>query len=182
MARGARGVELKNTKLHRKFVHTLFSKCGHTGGLDFMATSPMPATRILIADDDAFLRELLVHKLSAAGHQVSTAEDGGSALFQAREMSPDLVILDAMMPILDGFEVLRRLRADPDTATIPVIMLTSLKREEDIVGALKLGAADYLVKPFIPDELVARIGRLLPRESADETSNGDRGPDSARHG
>lgn len=142
----------------------------------------MPATRILIADDDPFLRELLVHKLSAAGHQVSTAEDGGSALSQARERTHDLIVLDAMMPILDGFEVLRRLRADLATATIPVIMLTSLRREEDIVGALKLGAADYLVKPFIPDELVARIGRLLPAGSAHETSTGDRGPGSARHG
>lgn len=138
--------------------------------------------RILIADDDPFLRELLVHKLSAAGHQVFTAEDGGSALAQAREMMHDLVVLDAMMPIVDGFEVLRRLRADPATAAIPVIMLTSLRREEDIVGALKLGAADYLVKPFIPDELVARIGRLLPTGSADETSNGDHGPGSTRHG
>lgn len=143
---------------------------------------PMPAMRILIADDDPFLRELLVHKLSGAGHQVHTAEDGGSALSQAREMTPDLVVLDAMMPILDGFEVLRRLRGDPATADIPVIMLTSLRREEDIVGALKLGAADYLVKPFIPDELVARIGRLVPGGSADETSNGDRGPGSARSG
>lgn len=142
----------------------------------------MPVTRILIADDDAFLRELLVHKLTAAGHQVFVAEDGGSALRQTRELKPDLVVLDGMMPVLDGFEVLRRLRADPATATVSVIMLTSLKREEDIVGALKLGAADYLVKPFIPDELVARIGRLLPGGHPDETNHGDRGAGSAHHG
>lgn len=132
----------------------------------------MPVSRVLIADDDAFLRELLVHKLSAAGYMVFTAEDGASALSQVRELQHDLVVLDGMMPVVDGFEVLRRMRSDPATAGVPVMMLTSLRGEEDIVGALKLGAADYLVKPFIPDELVARISRLLPADKPDENDDG----------
>jgi DNA-binding response OmpR family regulator len=134
----------------------------------------MSANRILIADDDPFLRELLTHKLSAAGYVVVAARHGGEALDLCQYPLPDLVVLDAMMPVADGFEVLRRLKADPATRTVPVIMLTALRREEDVVGALQLGAADYLVKPFIPDELVARIGRLLP--------SGDEDADSHRHG
>lgn len=135
----------------------------------------MSAARVLIADDDPFLRELLTHKLSAAGYMVSSARNGGEALELCREPFPDLVVLDAMMPIADGFEVLRRLKADPATANLPIIMLTALRREEDVVGALKLGAADYLVKPFIPDELVARIGRLLPTGTDDANRRGNGG-------
>ncbi len=120
----------------------------------------MAQRRILIADDDPLLRALLVHRLSADGHDVVVAEDGGEALAAVREQSPDLIVLDAMMPIMDGFEVLRRIKAERICAA-PVIMLTALKREEDIVGALQLGAADYLVKPFIPDELGQRVLRLL---------------------
>lgn len=142
----------------------------------------MPAARVLIADDDPFLRELLMHKLSAAGYVVFVAEDGGDALAQCREHKPDLAVLDAMMPIADGFEVLRRLKADPATAGLPIIMLTALRREEDVVGALKLGAADYLVKPFIPDELVARIGRLLPTGTDNASTRGNGGSGLSRLG
>jgi DNA-binding response OmpR family regulator len=121
----------------------------------------MTARRILIADDDPLLRSLLVHKLSGEGHQVIVAEDGAEALTAISEQKPDLIVLDALMPVMDGFEVLRRLKAGGGAAA-PVIMLTALKREQDIVGALQLGAADYLVKPFIPDELSERVRRLLP--------------------
>lgn len=131
--------------------------------------------RVLIADDDPLLRDLLTHKLTAAGYTVIAAEDGRQALDQCHQQRPDLVVLDGMMPITDGFEVLRRLKSNPDTAGLPVIMLTALRREEDIVGALKLGAADYLVKPFIPDELVARIGRLLPTGTDNANSLGNGG-------
>lgn len=117
--------------------------------------------RILIADDDPLLRALLQHKLGADGHIVISAEDGGQALAAVIEHAPDLVVLDAMMPVMDGFELLRRLKAEPRTEDIPVIMLTALKREPDVVGGLQLGAADYLAKPFIPDELVERIRRIL---------------------
>lgn len=129
--------------------------------------------RILIADDDPLLRALLEHKLAAEDHHVLSAEDGGQVADVVREHSPDLIVLDAMMPVMDGFEVLRRLKADADTRDIPVIMLTALKREQDIVGGLQLGAADYLAKPFIPDELVQRIRRVL---NASGTEIGDDRP------
>ena len=125
----------------------------------------MSARRILIADDDPLLRALLVHRLSADGYQVTTAQDGSEALAAIAEQQPDLIVLDALMPVMDGFEVLRRLKGG-GLSDAPVIMLTALKREQDIVGALQLGAADYLVKPFIPDELGQRVRRLLqPRDS-----------------
>lgn len=126
--------------------------------------------RILIADDDPLLRALLQHKLAADDHLVLSAEHGGEVAGLVRDHAPDLIVLDAMMPVMDGFEVLRRLKADKDTRDIPVIMLTALKREQDIVGGLQLGAADYLAKPFIPDELVQRIRRVL---NASGTEHGD---------
>jgi len=135
----------------------------------------MPASRILIADDDPLLRALLVHRLSADGHQLSTAENGGEALTAIREGSPDLIVLDALMPVMDGFEVLRRIKAE-GVSEAPVIMLTALKREQDIVGALQLGAADYLVKPFIPDELSQRVRRLLQTSPSSEGGARDRRP------
>lgn len=131
----------------------------------------MSARRILIADDDPLLRALLMHRLSADGYQVTTAENGSEALAAIAEQQPDLVVLDALMPVMDGFEVLRRLKAG-GLSDAPVIMLTALKREQDIVGALQLGAADYLVKPFIPDELGQRVRRLL--QSREPTQGGVR--------
>lgn len=133
----------------------------------------MSVRRILIADDDPLLRALLVHRLSADGHQVMTAEDGRQALEAIAEQQPDLIVLDALMPVMDGFEVLRRLQAGR-VSDAPVIMLTALKREQDIVGALQLGAADYLVKPFIPDELSHRVRRLLQSESPEKGGSRDR--------
>lgn len=131
----------------------------------------MSTRRILIADDDPLLRALLVHRLSADGYEILTAEDGSQALATIRDQHPDLIVLDALMPVMDGFEVLRRLKSG-DVTDAPVIMLTALKREQDIVGALQLGAADYLVKPFIPDELGQRIRRLL--QSSDPAEGGAR--------
>ena len=125
----------------------------------------MAKTVVLVADDDPLLRSILEHKLSRAGYTVALAEDGQAALEQARGLRPAVVVLDAMMPILDGFEVLRRLKSDDDTRGLTVVMLTALKRQEDIVSALQLGAADYLPKPFNPDELVARLARLAPVEA-----------------
>lgn len=135
----------------------------------------MNARRILIADDDPLLRALLVHRLSADEYQVITAEDGSEALAAIADQRPDLVVLDALMPVMDGFEVLRRLKAG-GLSDAPVIMLTALKREQDIVGALELGAADYLVKPFIPDELAHRVRRLLLSPGVAEGGNRDRRP------
>jgi len=116
---------------------------------------------ILIADDDPLLRAILEHKLEGAGYAVKSVENGRAALDTAAAETPSVIVLDAMMPVMDGFEALRRFKQDPALAGIPIIMLTALKREADIVSALKLGAADYVAKPFNPDELVARLARLM---------------------
>jgi DNA-binding response OmpR family regulator len=118
-------------------------------------------SKVLICDDDELLVDLLEHRLSARGFDVLVARDGGEAVAVASEQRPDAIVLDAMMPVMDGYEVLRRLRSRDDTASIPVIMLTARKQERDILDALELGARDYLVKPFIPDELITRLNRLI---------------------
>jgi DNA-binding response OmpR family regulator len=124
----------------------------------------MSKNLVLVADDDPLLRSILEHKLTRAGYQVALAEDGQAALDAAEKLTPSVIVLDAMMPVLDGFEVLRRLKADEKLRGLVVVMLTALRRQDDIVGALQLGAADYLAKPFNPDELVARLTRLAPVE------------------
>ncbi len=117
---------------------------------------------ILVADDDDLLQAVLEHKLTAVGYDVALADHGRAVLERVGLLRPALIILDAMMPIMDGFEVLRRLQADAELRTIPVIMLTALRREADILTALNLGAVDYLQKPFSPDELIARLARYAP--------------------
>ena len=126
----------------------------------------MPAS-VLVADDDPLLRELVRFKLEAAGHALTLVGDGAAALAAAREGQPDLLILDSMMPILSGPEVLRALKEDPVTKAIPVLMLTSRKAQDDVVSALRGGAADYLTKPFLPEELAMRVEGLLARRAAE---------------
>jgi DNA-binding response OmpR family regulator len=121
---------------------------------------------ILVVDDDPLLLKLLQHKLRQRGFAVRCAGDGEKGLEAVAAEAPDLVVLDAMMPGLDGSEVLRRLKEAPQWAGIPVVMLTARKQERDIVAALSHGAADYLVKPFLPEELVMRIRNLLGAERA----------------
>ena len=118
------------------------------------------AKTVLICDDDPLLVDLVRYRLAARGWQVVVARDGGEALERLAKATPHAVVLDAMMPVLDGYELLRRLRAAPATAETPVIMLTARKQESDVLRALELGASDYMVKPFIPEELVARLARL----------------------
>ena len=118
-------------------------------------------SKILIADDDPLLVRLVAFKLEAQGHQVLQAADGEAALALASEHAPDLIVLDGMMPSIDGFEVLRRLKESDQTRDIPVIMLTARRLEKDVVSGLTLGARDYLVKPFIPEELIARLNGIL---------------------
>jgi DNA-binding response OmpR family regulator len=121
---------------------------------------------ILVIDDDPLLLRLLQHKLQQRGFAVRCADDGEKGLAAVAADPPDLVVLDAMMPGLDGPEVLRRLKEAPQWAGIPVVMLTARKQERDIVAALSHGAADYLVKPFLPEELVMRIRNQLGTERA----------------
>lgn len=117
--------------------------------------------RILVCDDDEMLVELLLYRLEARGFEVLVARDGGQALAMADEERPDAIVLDAMMPVMDGEQVLRTLRASEAGRDVPVIMLTARRQERDILGALKLGANEYMIKPFIPEELITRLTRLL---------------------
>ncbi|MDQ4088186.1 MAG: response regulator [Pseudomonadota bacterium] len=117
--------------------------------------------RVLVCDDDPLLLDLVSHRLVSRGYQVVTAQDGAEALQRIGDAAPDALVLDAMMPVVDGYEVLRRVREDPRTAALPVIMLTARRQEQDVLAALELGASDYIVKPFIPEELVVRLSRLL---------------------
>jgi two-component system, OmpR family, response regulator MprA len=116
--------------------------------------------RILVVDDDARLAASLRRALAYEGHAVDVAADGPGALVAARDRPPDLVVLDGMLPGLDGIEVCRRLRAGSDT---PILMLTARDAISDRVNGLDAGADDYLVKPFAYDELLARVRALLRR-------------------
>ena len=122
----------------------------------------MPS-RVLIVEDEPDIRELVVHHLKREGYQVSAAGSGEEALRQVRTAPPDLVLLDLMMPAMDGLEVCRRLRQDPTTAALPIVMLTAKGDEVDRVLGLEIGADDYIVKPFSPKELLARVRAVLRR-------------------
>ena len=117
-------------------------------------------SHVLVVDDDATVREVVLSYLRAEGYDVSEAADGETALSMVGHERPDLVVLDVMLPGVDGLEVIRRIRSGGD---LPVIMLTALGSEEDRVVGLELGADDYLTKPFSPRELVLRIGSVLRR-------------------
>ena len=121
---------------------------------------------ILVADDDELLVELLSFKLAQRGHEVTVAEDGIEALRAAEQHKPDVIVLDLMMPGMDGFELLRQLKDRRDLRDVPVIVLSGRKQEQDILRALSLGAQDYLGKPFIPNELLLRIENLFVRRAA----------------
>ena len=117
--------------------------------------------KILLAEDEKQIGDMVAFKLSNSGHQVFRARDGEEALRLATAERPDLILLDVMMPVLNGFEVLRRLKGDPALATTPVIMLTAKGRERDVLGGLSAGAVDYIVTPFSLKELAARIDAAL---------------------
>jgi diguanylate cyclase (GGDEF)-like protein len=119
--------------------------------------------RILVVDDDPDILQFVRMNLELDGFRVDTAEGGQSALEQAAAQPPDLMLLDIMMPEIDGLTVLRRMRSDPPTANIPVIILTARSLAEDRVKGLDLGADDYITKPFDLEELVARVRTVLRR-------------------
>jgi DNA-binding response OmpR family regulator len=118
---------------------------------------------VLVADDDPDIRELVSFKLEQAGFRVHAVGDGLAALAAARALSPSLLLLDVMMPGLNGYEVCRRLRADGETATIPVIMLTAKAQDADVETGFAMGVDDYIVKPFSPRELLTRVNNVLAR-------------------
>lgn len=124
--------------------------------------------KILVVDDEPDAVELIEFNLKANGYEVVTAADGEEALQKARAVLPDLIILDLMLPEVDGMEVCKILRRDPRTSGLPIIMLTAKAAEIDRVLGLELGADDYVTKPFSPRELVLRVKRLLRSQSAPE--------------
>src|SRR5688572_177729 len=117
--------------------------------------------KILVVDDEQDAIELIEYNLQAAGYRVLTANDGMEAVQKTRSTIPDLVVLDLMLPELDGLEVCKILRRDPATANIPIIMLTAKASELDRVLGLEIGADDYVTKPFSPRELVLRVKKQL---------------------
>ncbi len=135
----------------------------------------MAATKekILTIEDDEDIAELIRYNLAKSGYQTLGEESGEEGLKTARAKAPDLILLDLMLPGMDGLEVCRQLRSDPKTGGIPIIMVTARGEEADIVAGLELGADDYLIKPFSPRVLLARIKTVLrrrSREPMDETS------------
>src|SRR5580658_10292198 len=124
-----------------------------------MATA---APKVLVVDDDATVREVVTRYLLREGYRVEQSSDGADALERALEDPPELVVLDLMLPSLDGLEVCRRLRM---VAPVPVIMLTARDEEGDRIAGLELGADDYVAKPFSPRELTARVKAVLRRTS-----------------
>ncbi|MFF7549568.1 response regulator [Streptomyces canus] len=115
---------------------------------------------VLVAEDDEMQAELIRRSLLAEGHTATVVHDGRAALDAARRLAPDLVVLDLMLPLIDGFGVCRVLRHDED---IPVVMLTARSEEDDVLLGLELGADDYITKPYSPRELMARIRTVLRR-------------------
>lgn len=120
------------------------------------------AKKILIVEDDRFLRELMARKLREGGFEVIEAGDGEEGLKKIKETKPDLVLLDLILPSIDGFEVLSRKKEDPEIEKIPVIVLSNLGQREDIEKGLALGAIDYMVKAhFTPSEIIEKVKNIL---------------------
>ena len=118
---------------------------------------------VLIADDDADIRDLVAFRLTQNGHRVMAVEDGMAALRAVREQPVELALLDIRMPGMSGLDVCRALRATPETASLPVIMITARSQEGDIEVGFAAGADDYIIKPFSPRELSSRVIAVLSR-------------------
>ena len=129
-------------------------------------------SKILVVDDEPEAVELLEFNLKQAGFEVISAEDGAEALKKARSALPSLIVLDLMLPEIDGLEVCKMLRRDPLTTRIPIIMLTAKAAEMDRIVGLELGAEDYITKPFSPRELVLRVKKALQRGGPAPVENG----------
>ncbi|MDD4900856.1 MAG: response regulator [Patescibacteria group bacterium] len=123
---------------------------------------PKEKIKILLVEDDSFLLGMYAAKFEAEGLKVAIAEDGEKALRAFRKERPDIILLDIILPKIDGFEVLKQLKADSSSAKVPVIMLTNLSQQEEIDKGLKLGAEDFLIKAhFMPSEVVDKIKKIL---------------------
>jgi two-component system, OmpR family, alkaline phosphatase synthesis response regulator PhoP len=125
---------------------------------------PEKKEKLLVVEDDGDIRELISFNLEMCGYEVIRASDGQEGWEKARSEMPDLVVLDLMLPGLDGFEVCKRLKSENATRAVPIIMLTARSEEESMVKGLELGADDYVTKPFSPRVLVARVKAVLRRK------------------
>lgn len=121
----------------------------------------MAKGRILVVDDESYILHILDFSLGAEGFDVITAPNGEKAVEKARQLQPDLIVLDIMMPVLDGYETCRRLKQQPETREIPVLLLTAKGREVDKRLGFDVGAVDYIVKPFSPTRLIERIEEII---------------------
>jgi two-component system, OmpR family, alkaline phosphatase synthesis response regulator PhoP len=127
---------------------------------------PSSGAQILVVDDEEDLLELVRYNLTREGYRVQGVTSGEDALKAVRRQAPDLIVLDWMLPAVDGLEVCRRLKGDPKTRDIPIVMLTAKGEESDMVAGLERGADDYIAKPFSPRVLAARVKALLRRKEA----------------
>jgi two-component system phosphate regulon response regulator PhoB len=123
----------------------------------------MPLPKVLVVEDEAAQREILTYNLEAEGYAVAQADNGEEALLLVDEESPDLIVLDWMLPNVSGIEVCRRLKSRSDTRSVPIIMLSARSEEVDMVRGLETGADDYMVKPYSVAELMARVRNQLRR-------------------
>jgi DNA-binding response OmpR family regulator len=130
------------------------------------------STRVLVVEDDSDIAELVARYLEKAGYTTARVSSGRDALDAVRAKAPDLIVLDVMLPHVDGLEVCRLLRANDHTASIPIIMLTARADESERIVGLEMGADDYLAKPFSPNELVARVRALLRRAQRVDAPSG----------
>ncbi|MBM7517200.1 response regulator transcription factor [Nocardioides nitrophenolicus] len=128
-------------------------------------------SRIVVAEDDPKQAELIRRYAVAEGHEVTVVGDGRAALDEVRRRTPDLLVLDVMMPRVDGMDVCRILRGSPGTEHLPILMLTARRSEDDLLLGLDLGADDYLTKPYSPRELMARARSLLRRSRLSSTAS-----------
>ena len=133
----------------------------------------MPKSKILVVEDDRSLAGILEYNLSNSGFEVFCSHDGQDGLNQARLKLPDLIVLDVMIPVVDGLEVCRRLRAAPETRELPILMLTAKGEETDQLVGFSVGADDYVVKPFSVKILLERVKSLLRRHQQAQSSGSD---------
>jgi two-component system, OmpR family, alkaline phosphatase synthesis response regulator PhoP len=145
---------------------------GIGSGRPLSAKGPlMTRERILVVDDEEDLLELVNYNLTKEGYRVECVSSGEEALAAARQNLPELIVLDLLLPSVDGLEICRLLKADSRTSHIPILMLTAKSEESDVVAGLELGADDYVTKPFSPRVLLARIRSLLRRAKIKEASD-----------
>src|SRR5512145_51096 len=136
---------------------------GRRGGGAEKASGPVRGARVLVVEDEPDVAEMIRYNLGKEGYDVRVAGNGTEALRQVKEARPDVILLDIMVPHLNGWEICRRLKQDRETVAIPVIMVTGRAEEGDKVLGFEMGADDYVTKPFSPRELVARVRAVLRR-------------------